>query len=310
MLLGKDGSRRVAKRLVLVPKNPQVDEIEKAFRGLRRQGKYLYSEMTRPDCNFEVALAFHYGGRLIGNREYEPVKQNILSYLATSNLQVLDPTCCGLGQAPSHRRTGSDDNTWNAILPLKIYLLSGDDEWLRRGLLNARGLLRYPNLSGDPAGDLQGRPHWGGMRAMGLAFAFALTGDADFKRAALDYLHTDYKGLILDGEGKPTKRPHTTSESSYFLLENSLIARATGDPTALECVRLFGDYLISRQDASGIIPGETRWGAAGDHVAPCLYAELVYSSHVERLQADAGAAVPHGFSAFPEHSFRSSGQGA
>jgi len=35
--------------------------------------------MTRPDCNFEVALAFHYGGRLIGNREYEPVKQNILN---------------------------------------------------------------------------------------------------------------------------------------------------------------------------------------------------------------------------------------
>jgi len=64
---------------VLMPENPQVEEIEKTFRGLRRQGKYLYSEMTRPDCNFEVALAFHYGGRLIGNREYEPVKQNILN---------------------------------------------------------------------------------------------------------------------------------------------------------------------------------------------------------------------------------------
>jgi len=108
---------------------------------------------------------------------------------------------------------------------------------------------------------------------MGLAYAFALTGDVDFKRAALDYLHTDYKGLILDGEGKPTKRPYTTSESSYFLLENSLIARATGDPTALECVRLFGDYLISRQDASGIIPGETRWGPAGDHVADLVYTQ-------------------------------------
>ncbi len=294
VLLGTEGSKGVAERIVLIPDNPQITDIEKTFRGLRREGHYMYSEMTRPDCNLETALAFYYASRLFNNSGDEGVSRNILNYLKGSDLQLLDPAspADGLWTWSSTVASAfwSDDNTWNTILPLKIYLLTGDEEWLRRGLLTARGLLLYPNLSGDPAGDLQGRPHWGGMRAMGLAYAYALTQEPEFQKAALDYVHMDYRGLVLDVDGKPTKRPYTTSESSYFLLETSLIAATTGDPIALECVRLFGDYLLSRQDTSGMIPGETRWGAAGDHVGDLVYTQNWFTLamwHAHQVTKDA-----------------------
>lgn len=227
MLLGTDASKGVAERIVVIPGNPQIADIEKTFTGLRRQGKYLYSEMTRPDCNFETALAFFYADRLFSAGANAPVWENILQYLHASGLQVLDPKLPAYGLWTWSNTVPaaywSDDNTWNAVLSLKIYSLTGDEEWLRRGLLAARGLARYAKLSGDPAGSLKGRPHWGGMRAMGLAYAYALTQDAEVRAAALDYLHSDYQGLILDAGGKPTKRPYTTSESAYFLLELSLI---------------------------------------------------------------------------------------
>lgn len=277
VLLGPDASQGVAERIILIPDNPQVADIENTFTGLRRQGKYLHSEMRRPDCNFESALAFFYAQHLLGGDAFARNWKNILGYLRNSRLQVLDPKVpeYGLWTWSSHTAASywSDDNTWNTILPLKFYLLTGDEEWLRRGLLTARGLLRYGKLLGDPAGSLHGRPHWGGMRAMGLAYAYALTQDPELRAAALEYLHSDYRGLILDANGKPTKRPFTTSESSYFLLESSLIYAATRDSIALECVNLFGDYLISRQGASGTIPGETRWGAAGDHVVDLIYTQ-------------------------------------
>lgn len=277
MLPGSYGSGGVVERIVLVRDNPQIGDIEKSFKGLRRQGPYLYSEMIRPDGSFQTALTFYYASRLFNSPQAEQVSRNIFDYLRKSDMQVLDPSSPAYGlwtwSSTVEKTYWSDDNPWNTIISLKIYLLTGDRDWLHKGLLTARGLLRYQHLSGDPAGGLQGRPHWGGMRAMGLAFAYGLTKDPEFKKAALDYLHTDYKGLILDAGGKPTKRPYTTSESSYFLLESSLIAAATHDPIAIECVKLFGDYLLSRRDASGVVPGEARWGGAGDHIADLVYTQ-------------------------------------
>ena len=69
VLLGKDGGQGVAERIVIPSGNAFVPEMQKVFRGFQQRGNYLYSEMTRPDCNLETALAFYYASRLFGSAE-------------------------------------------------------------------------------------------------------------------------------------------------------------------------------------------------------------------------------------------------
>ena len=103
-------------------------------KGLRRQGPYLYSEMIRPDGSFQTALTFYYASRLFNSPQAEQVSRNIFGYLRKSDMQVLDPSSPAYGlwtwSSTVEKTYWSDDNPWNTIISLKIYLLTGDRDRL------------------------------------------------------------------------------------------------------------------------------------------------------------------------------------
>ena len=89
-----------------------------------------------------------------------------------------------------------DDNSWAVILPLALWANGYSDELRDYSLLAAQSLLDKREILDKYARNkMDGMPHWGGMRAMALAYVYGLTEDERFKDESLNSLQKDLEAI-------------------------------------------------------------------------------------------------------------------
>ena len=168
-----------------------------------------------------------------------------------------------------------DDNSWAVILPLYLRAKTDlvDNATLKNAFITAEALLdKEEILKKYSKGQLDGVPHWGGMRSMALAYVYFYTKDQRFRDGAIKSLQKDFEIIENFRNGK-TKQPYDLSNCGYFVMQASAVLKSTQDKDVERALETVVNYLISRQSEVGHWPGEWWEGSSGDDIADLVYGQ-------------------------------------
>lgn len=282
ILSPKDGTWGVAERIVNTRENSALGDIYKYFPEYTEYDEYSILEHRRADCNFQTAWLFHLAARIFHNEEYATISRNILNYLFHRSGMMCrrDPIIpVGLWRwsTPQWNPTyWLDDNAWVCILCL---LLSNTPELESQFPLKQTGLkiadafladidnflaCTKDNLilksvwSGEPES-----PHWGGLVAMALAYAYQADGNEQYRSACMNYMERLHAADVM----------YTTSEQAYMALATSAIASICKDENMKTNARRWSDSLLEKMDDQGNIASQWRETQEGEHYVDTIYTQ-------------------------------------
>ena len=265
----------------------------------------------RVDCALETALAFEYGDELFPNRGYSEISENLRKFVRNTPFQITDHNHPEFGlyahgltfvggfpqkfiddKNPIVRhhegkhyfwdKKWVDDNSWVVILTLgrlmrkkdqNIELSDEDKTDANKAFLTAEALIdKTEILRSYCRGQLDGVPHWGGMRVMALAFAYSASLDERFREAALKFLQPDIEKIDDFRKGK-AKAPYDMSNCGYFSMIGSSLMHSIKNQDIENSVETVVDYLLKNQSDIGHWPGEWWEGSSGENVADLVYGQ-------------------------------------
>lgn len=259
----------------------------------------------RPDCNAQTALMFYLYGKFKGDKTWEKVSENILSFLFSSGFQDLKEGSPTFGlwkwfQFPGEKpyQMFSDDNAWVALVLLYLYRKTGNEEYKRRGLYTANAMLNTQNSNGLRVEVLlenevseRGTAYYSDSEEGNMNPHFQSIVHAAFLQAYLvtkdeNYLNTALKGTLylLDHPEKMEFMYSKTAGYSRFLLGLAQIYSLTKDARLKKGLYDVTNYLEGCMDHSGAVeesdnPSPNRYGKEdtgvflynGERIADQLY---------------------------------------
>lgn len=243
---------------------------------------------SRPDCNLETAVAFVLAGKLLGNEEITTIGSNIAKYMFEGGFQQMNPESPGYGgwnwlkPCDGERMTiFIDDNSWACICSLMLSKLLGQPWMAERGLLTADMLMRLKRRDGmiatcvtrqddsaKPFGDfyedtetsLAESPHFGGMGAAALAYAYLFSGRHEYLEQAR--FMTERIAARMPGFERVSRN---CKSHAYARMLFPLAVLAKVDPSSrwIELAAQVDDYYREKQHESGAIYEWEHWETRG-----------------------------------------------
>ncbi|MEC0244846.1 hypothetical protein P4H65_03310 [Paenibacillus chitinolyticus] len=230
------------------------------------------SSDRRPDCHAHAALMFYLYGKASGQARWEEVSHNLLGYLFEAGYQDMDPESATYGfykwfDYPGDKpdQIFTDDNAWVCTVLLYLYRRTGREEYRRRGLLVAEGLLATQHENGLRANVMTGaqlrdmgreriaaelkvslNPHFESMAHTAFIQAYLVTGETR-------YLDTAMRGSLymLRHPDELEFMYSRTSGLTRFTLPLGYLAKQDETGEIAEGLRGIADYLLTHRHESG-----------------------------------------------------------
>ncbi len=292
-ILRDEGMEGVDERVWLLhPSHPIVGGNK-----LLQDGIFKY---RRVDCALETAVALELASRQLSNPKLSEIAKNLVDFVTKYDFQEKDPQNPELGlyahglttldALPQNMKSSPgvkkgrgtywnkkwvDDNSWAVIAPLYLWATnpSYPDEVAINALVCAEALLGKRELLVKACrGNMDGVPHWGGMRNMALAQVYSLTKDERFKDEVLKSMKADFEKIDAFKRGDSPK-PYDLSNTSYAVFQMVSIARSLKNEQVRDALGVCVDYLVRSQHQDGHFAGEWWEGSKGEHIADLVYGQ-------------------------------------
>ena len=207
----------------------------------------------RPDCHVQAALAFYLYGVYTGDEAWTNRSLNLLNFIIDEGFQDEDEASCSYGfwkwfDYPGRypHQIFTDDNSWIATVFLFIGRQTGNEDYVRRGLLTAEALLRTQSSNGLRAeqlirGRLQNEPNYLTQVEVSFNPHFESIAHVTFFQAYLvsknkDFLDTAIQGMTTLRENKEHWKwmYSRTAALSRYLFPLALILQVVEDKAVWE----------------------------------------------------------------------------
>jgi len=242
---------------------------------------YALNGSLRTDCLTQAGLAFYLYGRLAGDPAWTQRGENVLAYVFRQSFQDQDTSRPTFGfwnffdtlrDYPLAIYT--DDNSWAAYAMLRMYQITGRDDYLARGLQTVDGFVDTQTASGLRIARIEGPellqrgrpwyvahgkpsndPHYVSNGDMAVLLAYHITKDKKY----LDSARRSIDAMAAAFPNFATRTSLTrATQFALFLSSPTLLYRATGEEKYRD---LFGKVLAelrAHQHESGAI---AEWGS-------------------------------------------------
>lgn len=188
----------------------------------------------RPDCHAQSALAFYLYGKYTGDPKWLGLSFGLLDFIIKEGMQDEDETSCSYGfwkwfdyPGAYPHQIFTDDNSWVATVLLYIGRQENNEEYLRRGLLTAKALLKTQRANGlrpeqivreGPKREVSFNPHFESICHVAFLQAYLVSGDESFLQTALRGMTT-----LKDNKDKWKWMYSRTAALARYLFPLSLV---------------------------------------------------------------------------------------